>query len=187
MDGAAARTGIRLARPEQDGRALARLYEPYVRETVISFEEVPPTAEDMADRVRRVLRHYPYLVYEADGEVVGFAYGSEHRARAAYRWSADVSVYVAPAWHRRGVGRALYTALLDLMRRQRFHLAFAGITLPNAGSVGLHERMGFTHVGTYLEVGYKLGAWHDVGWWRLPLDPAAPPTEPIPFPCLPAL
>jgi phosphinothricin acetyltransferase len=72
------------------------------------------------------------------------------------------------------------------MRRQRLHLAFAGITLPNAGSVGLHERMGFTHVGTYLEVGYKLGAWHDVGWWRLPLDPAAPPTEPIPFSCLPA-
>ena len=184
MDGAAAGTGVRTARPERDGPALARIYAFYVRETVISFEEVAPTAEEMADRARRVLQRYPYLVYEADGEVLGFAYGSEHRARAAYRWSADVSVYVAPAWHRRGVGRALYTELLALMSRQRFHLAFAGITLPNAGSVGLHEHMGFTHVGTYIEVGYKFGAWHDVGWWRLPLGPGGPADRADSFPIL---
>ncbi len=166
--------------------ALARIYGHYVRETVISFEEMPPTADEMAERMRRVLQRYPYLVYEADGEILGYAYGSEHRARAAYRWSADVSVYVDRARHRRGIGRALYAELLDLMNRQKFHLAFAGITLPNAGSVGLHERMGFTHVGTYHEVGYKLGAWHDVGWWCLPLGQAAPPADPIPFPSLPA-
>ncbi len=181
MDG----TAIRVARPEQDGAALARIYGHYVRETVISFEETPPTADEMADRMRRILQRYPYLVYESDGEILGYAYGSEHRARAAYRWSADVSVYVDRAQHRRGIGRALYAELLDLMNRQKFHLAFAGITLPNAGSVGLHERMGFTHVGTYVEVGYKFGSWHDVGWWRLPLGQAAPPTDPIPFPSLP--
>jgi len=172
---------IRTAHPEQDGAALARIYEPYVRETVISFEVEPPSADEMARRVGHVLSHYPYLLCELDGEPVGFAYGGQHRSRAAYRWSVDVSVYVAPDRHRQGVGRELYAQLLSILARQGFHQAFAGITLPNDNSVGLHEAMGFTPVGVYAEVGYKFGAWRDVGWWRRPLAAVCAPAEPIPF------
>jgi len=109
--------------------------------------------------------------------VLGFAYAGPHGARAAYRWSANVSAYVAGEAHRRGIGRALYAELFGLLRRQGFHALFAGITLPNDKSVGLHEAMGFTHLGTYHEVGFKLGRWRDVGYWRLGLRNAdAPPS-----------
>jgi phosphinothricin acetyltransferase len=174
-----------MARPDADGAALARIYAPYVTGSVISFEAALPAAEDMARRARNILLGHPYLVMENRGDVVGFAYGAEHRSRAAYRWSCDVSVYVAQDHHRQGIGRALYARLFELLRRQRLHLAFAGITLPNDNSIGLHEAMGFTHVGTYVEVGYKFGAWRDVGWWRLALTSGAAedggPPEPILF------
>lgn len=107
--------------------------------------------------------------------------GSQHRAREAYRWSVDVTVYIVPEAHRRGFGRALYGVLLPVLRRQGFHAAYAGIALPNDGSVGLHEALGFAHIGTYPEVGFKHGAWHDVGYWRIALDSTSPPRPPVPF------
>ena len=113
--------------------------------------------------------------------MLGYAYASRHRERAAYQWSVDVSVYVRADAHRRGIGRALYTALLRIVTAQGFYGAYAGITLPNASSVGLHEAMGFRAVGVYRAVGYKLGAWHDVGWWDLDArcTPGVAPPPPL--------
>jgi len=169
---------IRLAE-DRDAAALARIYAANVTDTVISFEIVPPDAAEMAARVRRVQPHAPWLVYDA-GEVVGYAYAAAHRERAAYRWAIDVSVYVDGAHRRRGVGHALYSSLLALVRLQGFYRAHAGITLPNAASVALHESFGFAPVGVYGAVGFKHGRWHDVGWWQLALrDAGGEPAEPL--------
>lgn len=177
-----------------DAAGICAIYGPIVAETAISFELDVPAVDEMARRITDRQERYPWLVAEEGGEVAGYAYGSAHRTRAAYGWSTDVSVYVHPRAHRRGVGRALYAALLDLLRRQGYEQAFAGIALPNPGSVGLHEAMGFTPVGVYRDVGWKLDRWHDVGWWQrglrpTDLDPSAaattaappPPTAPRPF------
>lgn len=160
---------IRLAAP-RDAGAIAAIYDPVVAETAISFEEEPPGAAVMARRISEGSAFAPWLV-DADesGRVQGYAYASKHRERAAYRWSVDVAVYVAADQRGHGVGRALYTSLFALLRLQGFYAAHAGITLPNAASVALHERMGFKPVGVYRAVGYKLGAWRDVGWWQLDL------------------
>jgi phosphinothricin acetyltransferase len=171
---------IRVAR-SSDAAAIQAIYAPIVRETPISFEEVPPSVQDMKERIAETLAFHPYLVCEQDAELIGYAYAGAHRARAAYRWSVDVSVYVAATARRSGVGRALYAALLHLLRHQGFHSAFAGITLPNPNSVGLHEALGFRPVGTYKEVGFKHGTWHDVGWWRLALGEGLPAGDPIAF------
>jgi L-amino acid N-acyltransferase YncA len=163
---------------EGDGEAIAAIYAPYVLKTAISFEESPPSGEEMAQRIAETLPTHPFLVFEENGAVLGYAYAGLHGARAAYRWSANVSAYVASDAHRQGIGRALYTELFGQLRRQGFHSVFAGITLPNEKSVGLHVAMGFTHLGTYREVGYKLGRWHNVGYWRLGLrDSHAHPSE----------
>jgi len=141
--------------------------------------------EDMAQRIQKTLAHWPWMVCDRAGEVLGYAYASQHRERAAYQWSVDVSVYVHPRAHRSGIGRALYTSLIRLLVLQGFYNAYAGITLPNAASVGLHEAVGFRPVGVYRKVGFKLGAWHDVGWWSLLLQPpAARPSSPVDFPAL---
>lgn len=171
---------VRTARLDDAG-AVAAIYAPYVSETPISFEEAPPSRAEMASRIAAVLPTHPFLVFEDDAEILGFAYAGVHLPRAAYRWSANVSVYTALDAHRRGIGRALYTALFDLLRRQGFHALFAGITLPNEASVGLHEAMGFEHLGTYREVGFKLGRWHDVGYWRHAVAVGPPAGDPIPF------
>lgn len=152
-----------------DAKAIAQIYAPIVSGTPISFELVPPTEAEMASRVASTLAYAPWLVCVRGGEVVGFAYASKHRERAAYQWSVDVSVYVEERHHRRGIARALYASLLSVLRLQGFYAAHAGISLPNEGSVGFHEALGFRPVGVYRSVGYKLGAWHDVGWWQLPL------------------
>ncbi|MBT9474086.1 MAG: arsinothricin resistance N-acetyltransferase ArsN1 family B [Pseudomonadota bacterium] len=169
---------IRVARPE-DGDALAAIYRPYVLDTAISFEDVPPTPAEMSERIAATLMTCPFLVFEDDTGVLAYAYAGPHRARPAYRWSVDVTVYAAPRAHRRGIGRALYTELLDRLTRQGFHAAFAGIALPNDKSVGLHEALGFHHLGTYREVGFKFGRWHDVGWWRRPLNDGLPTSDPL--------
>jgi phosphinothricin acetyltransferase len=164
-----------------DAEAIAAIYAPYVLETAISFEEVPPSAAEMAGRIADTLAMHPFLVFEEAGAILGYAYAGSHNARAAYRWSASVSVYVAAAAHRRGIGRTLYSSLFAMLRRQGFHALFAGITLPNDKSIGVHEAMGFAHLGTYREVGFKFGRWHDVGYWRLGLGEGAPAGEPTPF------
>ncbi|HEU0104656.1 MAG TPA: arsinothricin resistance N-acetyltransferase ArsN1 family B [Vicinamibacteria bacterium] len=159
---------IRLAGPG-DAAQVAAIYAPHVTGASTSFEVAPPDAAEMATRIASTLVYAPYLVLETGGEVLGFAYASKHRERAAYQWSVDVSVYVRPDARRRGGGRALYESLFALLRLQGFYAAHAGITLPNPASVGLHEALGFRPVGVYQSVGFKRGAWHDVGWWQLPL------------------
>ncbi len=165
---------IRLARLE-DAPAIRAVYAPAVA-TPISFElEVPPEQE-MRNRIAKTLVHYPWLVCEQGGRVLGYAYGSRHRQRAAYDWSAEVSVYVDQSSRRKGVARALYRTLLKALGCQRYCSAFVGITVPNPESVGFHESLGFRPVGVFHRMGFKNGAWHDVGWWELALGlyPEAP-------------
>lgn len=173
---------IRIATIE-DGAAIAAIYEPIVRDTAISFETAPPSACEMAARIERTLKTHPWLAAEHAGELLGYAYAGPHRERAAYRWSVDASVYIAESGRRRGLARALYARLFELLAAQNFHAAYAGIVLPNEASVSFHEAMGFTPIGVYRQVGYKLGQWRDVGWWGRQLaKTATPPSEPIPFP-----
>jgi L-amino acid N-acyltransferase YncA len=162
---------IRHADPDRDAAACAAIYAPSVTEGVASLEERAPEAHEMADRIRITARSHPWLVAEIDGEVVGYAYGSRHHDRAAYRWSADVTVYISAAHHRRGVGRALYGALFELLERQGIYEVCAGVTLPNDPSVGLHESLGFRPVGVYRDVAFKFGEWYSVGWWQMSLQP----------------
>jgi L-amino acid N-acyltransferase YncA len=169
-------TTVRMANAG-DGAQIAEIYAPAVTGTVISFEMEPPGAAEMARRVTDALVVYPWLVAERGGEVVGYARGGQYKERAAYQWSVETSVYIRATAHRTGVGRALYGVLFDLLAMQGFFMAYAGVTLPNPGSVGLHESLGYTPVGVYRAAGYKFGAWHDVGWWQRQLRPLvlAPP------------
>jgi L-amino acid N-acyltransferase YncA len=173
---------IRDADPDRDAAACAAIYAPHVEGSPVSFEERAPDAVELAARIRRVAATHPWLVAELDGEVVGYAYACRHQERPAYRWAADVSVYVAAARTGQGIGRRLYMELFERLRRQRFRLACAGITLPNPASVALHESLGFAAVGVSRGIGWKQGAWRDVGWWQLELAPAGdgPPPEPLP-------
>jgi L-amino acid N-acyltransferase YncA len=159
---------IRLAR-ESDAEAIQRIYAPFVLHTAVSFETEPPGVDEMRSRIVKILARLPWLVCEWNGGVIGYAYASLHRERAAYGWSVDVTVYIHEEFRRHGVGRALYASLFQVLRLQGFYNAYAGVTLPNPGSVGLHEAMGFKPVGVYRNVGYKHGRWHNVGWWQLAL------------------
>lgn len=165
-----------------DADAIASIYAHYVRESVITFEIDPPDAGEMASRIGNIVPLHPYLVAEEAGSVVGYAYAGRLYERAAYRWAAETTVYVAPDRHRRGIGRMLYQALLAELAAQGFMSAFGKITLPNPASVLLHETMGFRQAGVLAKVGYKRGAWHDVGIYQLDLA-ARPdrPDEPQPF------
>jgi phosphinothricin acetyltransferase len=161
---------IRLA-SQDDAAAVAAIYGPFCQSTAVSFEYVAPSTQEVANRIQTTTAQFPWLVLVDDGLVAGYAYASRHRERAAYRWAVDVTVYVSPTHHRRGVGRALYATLFQLLRLQGYFKAFAGITLPNSASTGLHEAMGFTVLGLYKGVGYKHGAWHDVVWYQMSLQP----------------
>jgi len=170
---------IRLA-GVHDAQAIAGIYRPFVERTVISFETEPPTREEMEHRISETMASHPWLVCEIGEQVAGYAYATRHRARAAYQWSVDTSVYVGENHWRLGIGRALYASLFPILAVQGFCNAFAGIALPNPGSVGLHESVGFTPIGVYERVGYKLGAWRDVGWWQRPLTALeTPPEQPL--------
>jgi phosphinothricin acetyltransferase len=147
------------------------IYAPVVRDTVISFELVPPTVDEFRARVREIAAFAPFLVHETDGRVVGYAYASKFRPRPAYRFTVETTVYVHADHRGRGVGRALYSALLKCLRLQGLRRAIGGITLPNAASVALHETMGFTQCAAFAKVGFKFGGWHDVGFWELELAP----------------
>ncbi|HET6869532.1 MAG TPA: arsinothricin resistance N-acetyltransferase ArsN1 family B [Solirubrobacteraceae bacterium] len=166
---------IRDADSKRDAAACAAIYAPFVRDTPISLEEDPPTANQIAERIETTTRTHPWLVAQDKDELIGYAYATRHRERACYRWATDVTVYVAPQSQRRGVGRALYQTLFDLLAEQGFRMACAGITLPNQASVGLHESLGFQPVGVYRNIGWKFGTWYDVGWWQLELGPADGP------------
>ncbi len=165
-----------------DAADIVRIYRPYCEETHVSFEVVAPTVEQMRERITRISTQYPWLVCEIDGEVAGYVYASQHRERAAYRWAVDVAVYVSGVHHRRGIGRALYMSLFEILREQNYCVAYAGICLPNLESVGLHESVGFVLGGIFPANGYKMDAWRDVGWWHFRLRPiSANPPEPLPI------
>lgn len=177
---------VRMATPA-DADAIADIYAHYVRDTVISFEARPPSTQEMRSRLTTTLANFPWLIITDTDRVAGYAYAGPHRAREAYRWCVDVSLYLETSVHRRGYGRSIYTALLNLLGAQGYINAYAGITLPNAASVGLHEAMGFTPIGVFQRVGFKNGAWWDVGWWHRLLDiPPEQPKEPRPWSDLPA-
>jgi phosphinothricin acetyltransferase len=172
---------VRLAEPP-DAAEVQTIYAPIVASTPISFEVEPPTVAEMARRIARTMPAHPWLVAEDHGRLAGYAYAGPFRSRPAYRWSVEVSAYVHPDWRRHGVGRSLYAALLAVLALQGFREACAGITLPNPASVGLHQALGFVPVGVYRRVGWKLGAWHDVGWWQRSLIASSQePGEPQPL------
>jgi L-amino acid N-acyltransferase YncA len=172
---------IRLA-TEDDAGTIASIYAPYVLETAISFETVPPSENEMRSRLAAGSKAFPWLLCENEGDVLGYAYASRHRDRHAYRWAVDVAVYVDARNHRFGIGRGLYSSLLPMLQALGYHQAYAGIALPNQSSIGLHEAMGFKRLAVYPDVGFKLGRWHDVGWWLLTLqEPVSEPAEPRPL------
>jgi L-amino acid N-acyltransferase YncA len=167
---------IRDADPQRDATACAAIYAPYVSDSVASFEARAPTVEELSVRISSA---HAWVVAEHDGVTVGYAYASTHNERAAYRWAADVAVYIDAEHHRSGVARALYTRLFEQLRSIGFWTLCAGVTQPNDPSNGLHRAMGFLPVGTYRRIGWKAGAWHDVLWLQLDLRPGepGPPSE----------
>jgi L-amino acid N-acyltransferase YncA len=178
--GLAGGIGVRVA-TTADAESIAAIYAPVVTGSAISFEETPPGPDEIGRRMLASPR-LPWLVADDAGRVAGYAYASVHRQRPSYRWAADCSVYLDPAYRGRGLGRLLYEPLISEMRDLGYVSLFAGIALPNAASVGLHEAMGFRPVGVFSDVGYKLGSWRDVGWWQLrPREVPAAPEEPRPW------
>lgn len=172
---------IRLATPS-DAVAILTIYAPYIRNTSITFETGVPAVADFANRIRSYLDNWPWLVYEKNGQVAGYAYASQYRERVAYQWSVECSVYVHDDHLRAGVAHELYAALISLLKAQGFTTVYAVINLPNDRSVAFHESMGFTYFATYEKVGYKLGQWKNVGWWQLQLnDYVIEPPVPIKF------
>ncbi|MGB3442819.1 MAG: N-acetyltransferase family protein [Actinophytocola sp.] len=165
---------VRDAEQAGDAAACAAIYAPYVRDTAITFELDPPSEAEMAARISSARQTHAWLVAEDGGRVVGYAYGGEYKSRAAYRLSCEVSVYVALDSHRSGAGRALYTELFERLATRGFHMAVAGMTLPNEASAALHKALGFTKVGTYREIGWKNNTYHDVTWTQRPLTPTHP-------------
>lgn len=166
---------------ERDAPACAAIYAPYVTDTAISFEDEPPTTAEFERRIADAVRTHAWLVLddENDGRVVGYAYGGPFKTRAAYRWSCEVSVYLEPGRRGTGGGRALYEALFPLLAARGYRRAMAGMTMPNDASAGLHRALGFEPVGTYRDVGWKLGRWHDVAWVQRSLATGDdPPAEP---------
>lgn len=150
-----------------DAAAIAAIYAPYVRDTVITFEEVPPTPDEIAARIEEIrAAPLPYLVAAQGNDVVGYAYAAPWRTRSAYRYSVETSIYLAPERIGQGIGTRLYDTLLDLLKQAGLHAAIGGITLPNAASVALHERLGFRRVAQFEQVGFKQGRWLDVGYWQ---------------------
>jgi phosphinothricin acetyltransferase len=173
---------IRIA-SEADAAEILRIYAPSVRDQVTSFETVVPTLPDMQSRIGSTLELFPWLVYEAGGSLHGFAYASAYRSRQAYKWSVEVSIYVDAVARRLGRGRALYQSLFQVLRDQGYYVAIAGIVIPNDASQRMHESLGFQASGVIPEVGFKFGAWRDVGWWILRLRPVTSdqPADPVPF------
>lgn len=152
-----------------DAAALLAIYRPYVVEAAVSFEMSPPSEEEFSARIAKASSRWSWLVAIANGECIGYAYGSAHRERAAYRYSVETSAYVHPTFHRQGVARALYVRLLAVLAERGYCNAFAGVAIPNDASLALHRSLGFTPIGTFRSVGRKFDAWHDVSWWQYEL------------------
>jgi len=176
-------TKIRVA-DEKDAQGIVAIYAPFCAgDSPVSFEIEPPTLDEMRSRIASTLESLPWIVCEdSGGQLLGYAYASQHKTRPAYRWSVDVSIYLSPKARRQGIGTKLYRKLFAILIEMGFVNAYAGVTLPNAASVAIHQALGFSQVGVYEQVGYKGGKWHDVAWFALSLtDHGDSPTEPLKF------
>lgn len=172
---------IRLATPA-DARQILDIYAPYIEHTSITFETEQPSVESFAERISSYLQNWPWLVCEKDGLITGYAYASRYRERVAYQWSVESSVYIHDDFLRAGIARVLYACLFDILQQQGYRNVYAVINLPNDRSVALHEKCGFVYFATYEQVGYKLGKWKNVGWWRKIInDFGDEPDPPVPF------
>ena len=172
---------IRLAN-SADAEQVCEIYAPIVRDTHISFEQDIPDATEMAARIAKTLPRYPWLVCDIDGRIAGYAYASPFRLRNAYQWTVETTVYVREEYQRRGVSRALYTSLIEVLRAQGFCNAIGVIALPNDASIRAHEAVGFRKIGVLQNMGFKADAWHDTGWWQLELRPMPDqPRRPLPL------
>lgn len=183
---------IRLA-TKDDAKELLEIYEVYIKHTAVTFEIEVPSVSAFAERIEKITETFPWLVCEVDGEIAGYAYASKHGERAAYRWSTDLSVYINEKYHRNHIATALYTALIEILRKQGYYTVYAGVSTPNPKSEAFHTAFGFRTVGVFQNVGYKLGEWRGVTWFELPIRGyVAEPEEAVPFgvlrdkmPCFP--
>ncbi|MEO6612111.1 MAG: N-acetyltransferase family protein [Chitinophagaceae bacterium] len=174
-------TVIRLAQPA-DATGILAIYAPYIETTSFTFETETPSVEEFAERIRTYLLTWPWLVCETGGMITGYAYATKYRERTAYQWCTESSVYIHDDHQRSGIARALYTALFEILKIQGFRNIYAVINLPNEKSVAFHESCGFEYFATYEKVGYKLGRWKNVGWWKLSMnDYDMEPTAPVKF------
>lgn len=160
---------IRMAQKEDGGRLL-EIYKPYIEETVITFEYDTPSVNEFEERISHVLDKFPYLVAIENGTIIGYAYASPYKGRAAYDWSVETSIYIAKDSHGKGVGSYLYSRLFELLKEQGIRNVFACVTLPNEKSEAIHNKFGFSLVGRFREAGYKFNSWHDIGWFEMQLD-----------------
>lgn len=169
---------VRLA-TEMDAAAILAVYAPYILETVITFEYDVPPVEEFAGRIRTIIKEYPYLVCELDGKVAAYAYGHRHMERAAYQWNAELSVYVDRDQVHRGMGKALYAAVMEILKLQNIQTVYGIVTSPNENSERLHDSMGFTHRALFPQMGYKFGKWLDVAWFEKNLGDHGHSMEPF--------
>lgn len=177
----------------EDAEELRNLYAPYVTDTAITFEYEIPEVEEFSRRIEQTLKKYPYLVAVQDGAIIGYAYAGAFRTRAAYQHSAELSIYVDPAFHGAGIGRRLYLELENILRRQHVYVLYACITATsrqqdpnlNDGSIRFHEKMGYTLAGSFHQCGYKFGRWYDMIWMEKEIEKRpADPKPLVPFPAL---
>ncbi len=172
---------IRLAVPS-DSNSILSIYSHYITETPITFETEVPAEKEIKKRIENTSQNYPWIVFEVDSAITGYAYASQHRTRAAYQWAVEVSIYLDINSRGKGIGKMLYSTLFKILKAQGFYKAYAGITLPNPASIGVHEYFGFRKIGVYKSVGFKMGKWHDVEWWDLQLNETQPSPAPfVPF------
>lgn len=162
-----------------DAKAVLNIYQPYIETTAITFETSVPSLADFTGRIKSNTEKYPWLVAEAEGAIIGYAYASKHRDREAYQWCVESSVYVLEAYHNKGIAKELYSKLFGILQQHGYVNVYAGVTLPNPKSYSFHTKMGFEPIGVYKNIGYKLGKWHDVAWLvktinEHTIDPSAP-------------
>lgn len=169
---------IRLAE-ESDAAEILAIYAPYIEETNITFEYEVPSVADFKERICEIAGHYPYLVCLVEGKIVGYAYAHRQMERAAYQWNAELSVYIAGEAHHQGIGKALYSALIEILKLQNVQNVYAIVTSPNPDSEKLHQHFGFRTVGLYPKTGYKFGQWIDVSWLEKPIGKHESNPEPF--------